>query len=119
MGGGWRQGACCSAASGGEPELQFLFRQLRRAMVLPFLRRLGAVFGVLRACSMLSTAWYVVARRVRSQKRIAQATWIVRRESSISATCTFFGEFLPSSVKRTAAESEVGAGVSTSWHQKE
>merc|ERR1712228_54190 len=108
-GGGWRQGACCSAASGGEPELQLLLRQLRRAMVLPFLRRLGAVLGVLRACSMLSIAWYVVARRVRSQKRIAEATWIVWRESSIVATCTFsLGIF-------SRAVFEVGAGVSTSW----
>merc|ERR1712113_1060720 len=55
--GGWRQGARYSIAPGGEPELQLLLRQLRRAVVLPLLRRLGAAFGVLRACSMLSIAW--------------------------------------------------------------
>merc|ERR1712228_767617 len=94
-GGGWRQDACCSVASGGEPELQFLLGQLRRAMVLPFLRRLGATFGVLRACSMLSIAWQVVARRVRSQKRIAQATWIVRHESLIFGDLPCFGRVSP------------------------
>merc|ERR1712060_710456 len=59
--GGWWQGAGCSAASGGEPELQLLLGQLRRAMVLPLLRRLGAVFGALRACRMLSIAWLVLS----------------------------------------------------------
>merc|ERR1712083_1265142 len=82
-------------ASGGEPELQLLPGQLRRAMVLPFLRRLGAAFGVLRACSMLSIAWQVVARRVRSQKRIAQATWIVRHESLIFGDLPCFGRVSP------------------------